>query len=115
MTIQNAGNKYSEMGIFKEARERNKDGMGYRSRRYMTIWQGKKQTWQHIHIEWGIRWSDKWQFFPIWNASNNSERSLLFGIWKLYFQISYHRAGSFNQDRKMFLRRKLWKFYQLVS
>jgi len=38
----------------------------------------------------------------------------MFGFWKLYFQLIWHRKGSFNQDRKFFLRKQLWKFYQLV-
>jgi hypothetical protein len=66
-------------------------------------------------IEWGIRWSDVWQLFPIINVSDNCNRALMFGVWKLYFKVSYARAKSFNQNRKFFLRQKLWKFYQLVS
>lgn len=106
--------KYNGMGIFQEAKQRKIDGMGYRARRYKILWENKKCSWNWLAIEWGIRWSDKWQLFPVWNASNNMNRSLLFGIWKLYFQITYCRANSFNQHRKLFLRKKLWKFYQLV-
>jgi len=111
----NKGNKYEGMGIFQEAKQREIDGMGYRARRFAIIWQGKKESWQHIMLDWGIRWSDKWQIFPIWNTSDNCHRSLTFGIWKLYFTISYARAGWFNQNRKLLFRKKLCKFYQLVS
>ena len=108
-------NKYEGMGIFQEAKERKKDGMGYRAERFKIIWQSKKVSWQHIAICWGIRWSDRWQLFPIWNVSNNSKRALLFGLWKLHFTVEYARKESFNQDRKLLFRRTLWKFYQLVS
>ena len=107
--------KYEGMGIFQEAKQRKIDGMGYRARRFKILWESKKCSWQHLSIEWGIRWSDKWQLFPIGNASDNNHRALIFGVWKLYFLISYARNHSFNQDRKLFLRKKLWKFYQLVS
>ena len=107
--------KYDGMGIFQEAKQRKIDGMGYRARRFKIVWQSKKCSWQHIMFDWGIRWSDCLQVFPIWNSSNNCCRSLTFGIWKLYFTASYARAGYFNQDRKLFMREKLWKFYQLIS
>lgn len=105
---------YDSMGIFKEAKQRKKDGMGYRARRFKIIWQGKKESWQHIMIEWGIRWSDNWQIFPIWNVSDNTNRSLLFGIWKLYFQISYARAKNCNYLFNFPFFTKLRKFYLLL-
>jgi hypothetical protein len=107
--------KYKGMGIFQEAKERKVDGMGYRSRRSKIIWQSKTCSWQHLMIEYGIRWSDQWQLFPIKNVSDNCHRAIMFGFWKLYFTISYARCSSFNQDRKLFLRKRLWKFYQLVA
>jgi len=107
--------KYDGMGIFQEAEKRKTDGMGYRSRRCKIIWQSKECNWQHLMLDWGIRWSDKWQIFPIKNVSDNCHRSIMFGFWKLHLTISYARSKSFNQDRKLFLRQKLWKFYQLVS
>ena len=103
------------MNIFKEAKQKEKKGLGYRARRFKIIWQNKNVNWNWFAVEWGIRWSDKWQILPIWNASHNGQRSLMFGFWKLYFQIIWHRKKSFNQNRKFFLRKKLWKFYQLVS
>ena len=103
------------MNIFKEAKQKELNGMGYRARRFKIIWKSKTVSWNWLAIEWGIRWSDKWQLFPIWNGSHNGQRSLIFGFWKLYFQIIWHRKHSFNQDRKLFLRKPLWKFYQLVS
>jgi hypothetical protein len=107
--------KYEGMGIFQEAKQRKLDGMGYRARRFKILWQSKTCSWQHLMIEWGIRWSDQWQLFPIRNVSDNCHRAIMFGFWKLHLTVSYARAGSFNQDRKLFLRQKLWKFYQLVS
>ena len=107
--------KYDVMGIFQEAKQRKIDGMGYRARRFRVIWQSTKCSWQHLMLDWGIRWSDQWQIFPIANVSNNCNRAIMFGFWKLHLTISYSRAESFNQDRKFFLREKLWKFYQLFS
>lgn len=101
------------MNIFKEAAESKKKGMGYRSRRVKILWTNKKIAWNWIAIEYGIRWSDHWQLFPIINSSHNGQRSFIFGIWFLYFEVIYHRASSFNQDRKLFFRKQLWKFYQL--
>lgn len=109
-----SADKYSGMGVFQEAKKRKIDGMGYRARRFKTIWKSKKCSWQHLMFEWGIRWSDRRQIIPIWNVSNNCNRALTFGFWKLHFTISYARAGYFNQNRKLFLRKPLWKFYQLV-
>ena len=103
------------MNIFKEANQSQKKGDGYKARRFKIIWKSKSCSWNYIVIDWGIRWSDNWQLFPIWNVSNNCSRSLLFGIWKVYFQISYKRKDSFNQRRKFLFRKKLWRFYQLVN
>jgi len=107
--------KYEAMGIFEEAKQREIEGMGYRARRFKLLWENKNCGHNWLAIEWGIRWSDYWQLFPIWNSSNNCSRSITFGIWKLYFEIDYHRKNSFNQRRKLFLREPLWRFYQLVS
>jgi hypothetical protein len=105
--------KYEVMGIFQEAKQRKLDGMGYRSRRFKIIWQSKTCSWQHLMIEYGIRWSDQWQLLPIVNVSDNNHRAIMIGFWKLYITLSYARARTFNQDRKLFLRKMLWKFYQL--
>lgn len=58
---------------------------------YYTIWQtsNKEQSWRHVFISFGIRRSDKLQFWPIWNTSHNRQRALLFGLWKFYFEIGY--------------------------
>jgi len=109
------GMKYSGMSIFQEAKQRKVEGTGYRARRFRIIWQNKLCNWNWLAFEYGIRWSDKWQIFPIWNTSNNSSRSLTFGLWKLYFEVIYNREMSFNQHRKLFLRKQLWKFYQLFN
>jgi len=107
--------KYDKMGIFQEAKQREIDGFGYHARRFKIIWQSKKCSWQHLILEWGIRWSDQWQIFPIKNVSNNCNRAIMFGFWKVYLTVSYAREDYFNQNRKLLFRKKLWKFYQLVS
>lgn len=58
---------------------------------YFTIWEtsSKEKPWRHVFISIGIRRSDKLQFFPIWNTSDNCQKSLLFGCWKLYLEIGY--------------------------
>ena len=101
------------MNIFKEAKEKKLDGFGYYSRRTKTIWENKTAKWNWLDVEYGIRRSYKWQLFPIWNLSNNRKRIIMFGFWKLYIKIIYYRKNNFNQDRKLFLRMRLWKFYQL--
>lgn len=100
--------------IFKEAEQKELNGMGYRARRFKIIWQNKKVSWNWLAFEYGIRWSDKWQVFPIWNLSHNNQRSILFGFWKLYFQVIWHRKKSFNQIRRLLFRKPLWNFYKLV-
>jgi len=103
----------AEMNIFLTAKLSEIKGMGYRARKHYTFWKSKKCSWCRIFCEYGIRWSDKWQLFPIWNVSHNSQRALSFGFWKLYFEIGYYRENSFNQKRKYPFRNKLWNFYQL--
>lgn len=103
------------MNIFKEAKQRKLMQMGYRARRFKILWKSKTVSWNYISIEWGIRWSDLWQLFPVWNMSDNCKKSLMFGIWKLYFEISYYRKRSFNQDRMLPMSRKLRRFYRLIS
>ena len=90
------------------------NGQAYHSNHSKIIWKSKKCSWQYVMLNWGIRWSDQWQIFPFRNLSDNCCRSIMVGFWKLYVTISYVRAESFNQNRKLFLRKRLWKFYQLV-
>jgi len=104
----------SKTNIFLRAKLNKAKGMGYRAYNQHTLWQSKKCSWNRIFIIYGIRWSDIYQVLPVWNTSNNCQRSLLFGFWKLYLELGYYRAGSFNQDRKLFMRKKLWRFYQLI-
>lgn len=108
-------NKYEGMSIFQEAKQRKIDGMGYRARRFKLIWKSKKCDWQYFMFEWGIRWSEQWQLFPIRNISDNNHSAIMFGFWKLYFTLSYARYKTFNQYRKLIFRKKLWKLYQLIS
>lgn len=56
---------------------------------YYTVWQSRKVAWEHVFFSFGIRRSDKIQYWPIWNMSNNCERAYLFGFWKFYFEIGY--------------------------
>lgn len=58
-----------------------------------TIWESNKtnEPSKHVFVSFGIRRSDKWQIFPIWDMSNNCQKSYLFGFWKLYFEIGYYR------------------------
>jgi len=83
--------------------------------KFKIIWQSKKCTWQHLSIRYGKRDSKNWQIFPIRNVSDNCNRAIMFGVGKLYFTLSYARAGYFNQNRKLFLRKRLWKFHQLFN
>ena len=103
------------MNIFKEAKQNKLKKLGYKATRFVIVWKNENVSWNWSAFKYGIRWSDKLQFFPIKNVSNNSQRSLMFGFLKLYFQVILHRRTSFNQSRKLILRKKLWKFYQLVS
>lgn len=103
------------MNNFKEARQNKANGFGYYSNRLKVIWQNKNVPWNWFAIRYGIRHSDIWQLSPIWNMSHNEQRSLMFGFWKLYFQVVYHRNHSFNQNRKFLFRDRLWKFYQLID
>lgn len=79
------------MNIFKEAHIRKKQGLGYTARRHITIWSSKKNDWNRVFLNTGIRRSDSFQYFPIWNTSHNQQRSLLFGLWLLYIEIGYYR------------------------
>ena len=105
--------KYDGMGIFQEAKQREIDGTGYHSTRFKTIWKSKNCDWNHLTATWGIRYSDQWQLFPIWNVSDNCKRAVMFGLWKLHITISYSRATSFNHNRKLLFRRRLWRIYLL--
>jgi hypothetical protein len=106
---------HNTKGILDEARQFDKDGMGYRARRYKIFWNSKTCSWQHFMIEYGIRWSEKYQYFPVWNVSNNSSRALLFGFGLYYLYIIYNRRSSFNQSRKLPFKHRLNKFYKLIS
>ena len=106
---------FQNISFFKEAAHRKLCGYGYQVSRKYVLWKSEKISWNHLRYDYGIRWSDKLQFFQIWNTSHNSQRALMFGFWKFYIEIIYYRAGSFNQKRKFIFRKQLWKFYQLVA
>lgn len=102
------------MNIFKEARLNYRNGKGYRARRAKTIWKNKKCKWNWVSIEYGIRWSNHLQIFPVWNMSCNTKRALMFGFMKLYFQVNYNRKKGFDQSQKIyFFHDRLLKTYQL--
>jgi len=106
--------KYYGMSVFQEAKQRENDGMGYRASRYKIIWSGnREESWQHISIRYGIRWSDNWQIFPIRNVSDNCHRAIMFGFWKLYFELNYARAKNCHYLFKMPYFRQLRRFYLL--
>jgi hypothetical protein len=105
---------YEGMNIFQEAKQREIDGFGYNARRFKILWQSKKCSWNFLAVDYGIRWSDKWQIFPVWNISDNSKRSLMFGFGKLHCYISYARAGRFKAENFIFMRKSLWRVYQLL-
>ena len=103
--------RYFGLTVFQEAKKKKADGFGYRARRFFLLWENKKVGHNWFAFEYGIRWSDNWQIFPIRNVSHNSQRSLMFGFWKLYFQIIYYRKNSFNQKQLMINR----KLQQLIN
>ena len=89
------------------------ENKGYNARFCKVLWKSKNVAWNWLAISWGIRRSDRFQVFPVWNMSNNSSRSLLFGFGFWYFEIQYHRKKSFNQRRKLPFKSRFRKFYQL--
>ena len=107
------------MNIFKKfklkAFWRNIDNKGFNSTDHKTLWQSKIVKWNWVRLSYGIRNSDKPQYFPIWNMSNNNNRALLFGLGFWFLDITYHRVYSFNQRRYLPLRkfRIIYKLYQL--
>jgi hypothetical protein len=57
---------------------------------YFCIWKtDKEKSWKHVFMAFGIRRSRVIQLFPIRLISDNSQKSILFGFWKLYFEIGY--------------------------
>ena len=62
-------------------------------RRFKILWRNKNISWNWLAIEWGIRRSNKWQLLPVRNTSNNVQKSLMFGLWKLYFEIVWRRKA----------------------
>lgn len=58
---------------------------------YLTLWQGSNpdKTWEHAGVSFGIRRSDKLQWFLPWNTSHNCRKAIMFGIWKFYIEFFY--------------------------
>lgn len=56
---------------------------------YLTLWRSKIISWKHAGISYGIRRSNRFQYFWPWNTSNNNQKSICFGIWKLYIELFY--------------------------
>ena len=94
------------------------DGFGYNYSVRKTIWQSKKCAWNWLAISYGIRNSDKAQYFLVWNMSDNSSRSLLFGFRFWYVQLTYHKKGKSFQNKwfakYLPLRRRWWRLYNLI-
>ena len=108
--------EYANLNIFQEAAQSKADGYGYHAWRHTTVWQSKKCGWNRVFINAGIRRSNKWQAFPIWNTSHNSQRSLMFGCWLLYFEIGYYRKHWCYHNvyfEKLPFQKKLGKLYRL--
>jgi len=105
-------------GIKTKAFWRMIDDFGYNYSINKLIWRSKKLPWNYLCISYGIRNSEIPQYFPIWNMSNNSSRSLLFGFRFWYFQIEYHKRGKSVQNKwfgkYLPFRKRLWKFYNLI-
>ena len=108
-------NIYKGMGVFQEAKQRKKDGYGYRASRRKMLWQSKETSWRHLSISYGIRWSDIWQILPIWNNSHNGQRAIQFGVWKLFFEISISRKSPYPYMQKFLFinNHRVKKFYLL--
>jgi hypothetical protein len=79
------------MGIFETARQRQLTGFGYNASKLVVLWQSKKISWHWLAINYGIRNSQVNQVFPVWNTSNNCQKSLMFGFGKLFFEVIWHR------------------------
>ena len=93
------------------------DNFGYNYSVRKIVWQSKKCSWNWISISYGLRRSDIPQYFPIWNMSDNSSRSLLFGFRFWYFQFTYHKKCKSFQNkwfsRYLPFRKRFWKLYNL--
>lgn len=104
--------------IKNEALQNLIDKGRYYSHNRKILWQSKKTAWNWIAISWGLRDSDIRQYFPIWNSSDNSQRSLMFGFGFWYFEFIYHKAGQTFQykwyGKYLPFRKKLWRFYNLI-
>jgi hypothetical protein len=61
------------------------------SHNHFIIWQtsSRERSWRHVYLGFGIRRSNKLQWFPIWIIRNNCMKSVMFGFWKLYIEIGY--------------------------
>lgn len=55
---------------------------------YYTVWESGGKS---AFISLGVRRSEMWQFWPIWRTGNNCQKSVMFGFWKLYFEIGYKK------------------------
>jgi len=82
------------------------------------IWQSKSCDWNWASISYGIRRSEKYQYFPIWNMSDNSSRSILFGIGLWYIEFTYHKKGRSFQNKwfakYLPFRNRLFRVYNLL-
>lgn len=56
---------------------------------YLILWNSKIVSWKHAGISFGIRRSEKLQWFLPWNTSHNCQKAIMFGIWKFYVEFYY--------------------------
>lgn len=61
------------------------------SHNYFCVWRSnnKEKSWRHIYIDFGLRRSELFQLCPIWFMGNNCQKSIMFGFWKVYFEVGY--------------------------
>ena len=91
---------------------------GYAYSETITFWRNKKVQWNWFGIRYGIRRSDKMQWFPVWNRSCNSYRELQFGFGLWYLAVVYSkRRSNYNKWYYKYLpfRNKFWKLYNLIA
>jgi len=97
-------------------------GYGYNYNIRKSLWQSKKCSWNWVSLTYGIRNSSLFQIFPIWNMSNNCERSLLFGFGFWYFQLTYHKRYAVKISKlesdyynTFDYNNFVWRFFRLIS
>lgn len=60
-----------------------------------------RKIFKKFFIDYGKRKSTKVQLFPIWNTSNNCQKSILIGFGFLFFEVGLIRRN-WVYDNKLF-------------